>query len=38
MTRTRYKIYNEEAPHFLTMTVVEWIPFVLAPTRPAVSL
>ena len=26
MTRSRYKIYNEQQPHFLTMTVVEWIP------------
>lgn len=26
MTRTRYKIYNDQQPHFLTMTVVEWLP------------
>ena len=24
MARTRYKIYDPEAPHFLTATVVEW--------------
>ncbi len=26
MTRSRYKIYNNQQPHFLTMTVVDWIP------------
>jgi len=31
MTRTRYKIYNEQQPHFLTMTVVEWIPLFAKP-------
>lgn len=25
MVRTRYKIYNNDQPHFLTMTIVEWI-------------
>jgi putative transposase len=29
MTRTRYKIYNEQQPHFLTMTVVEWLPLFM---------
>jgi putative transposase len=29
MTRTRYKIYNEQQPHFLTMTIVEWIPLFM---------
>jgi putative transposase len=29
MTRTRYKIYNDEQPHFLTMTIVEWIPLFI---------
>jgi len=31
MTRTRYKIYNKEQPHFLTMTVVEWMPMFTNP-------
>lgn len=31
MTRTRYNIYNEQQPHFLTMTVVEWIPLFTNP-------
>ncbi|GEM_PF-5298904 len=26
MTRTRYKIYNNQQPHFLTMTVVHLVP------------
>jgi putative transposase len=26
MGRSRYKIYNAELPHFLTMTVVGWLP------------
>jgi putative transposase len=26
MGRSRYKIYNTEVPHFLTMTVVDWLP------------
>jgi REP element-mobilizing transposase RayT len=26
MGRSRYKIYNTELPHFLTMTVVDWLP------------
>ncbi|MCX6137854.1 MAG: hypothetical protein NTV54_10205 [Ignavibacteriales bacterium] len=31
MAPTRYKIYNGEVPHFLTMTVVEWIPLFINP-------
>ncbi len=31
MTRTRYKIYEEAQPHFLTMTIVEWIPLFTNP-------
>lgn len=31
MTRTRYKIYEEEQPHFLTMTIVDWIPLFTNP-------
>jgi REP element-mobilizing transposase RayT len=26
MGRSRYKIYNTEVPHFLTMTIVDWLP------------
>ncbi len=26
MGRSRYKIYNTEYPHFLTMTIVDWLP------------
>jgi hypothetical protein len=26
MGRSHYKIYNTEVPHFLTMTVVDWLP------------
>jgi len=26
MGRSRYKIYHDDQPHFLTMTVVEWLP------------
>lgn len=29
MTRTRYKIYNQHQPHFLTMTIVQWIPLFM---------
>lgn len=29
MTRTRYKIYNEQQPHFLTMTIVDWMPLFI---------
>ena len=31
MTRTRYKIYNEGQPHFLTATIVEWMPLFTNP-------
>lgn len=26
MSRTRYRIYENQAPHFLTCTVVDWLP------------
>jgi putative transposase len=26
MTRTRYKVYDPGAPHFLTCTILEWLP------------
>jgi len=32
MGRSRYQIYNQQAPHFLTCTVLNWIPLF---TRPA---
>ncbi|VFM95184.1 MAG: REP element-mobilizing transposase RayT [Candidatus Kentron sp. G] len=32
MGRSRYKIYNETTPHFLTCTTLNWIPLF---TRPA---
>jgi putative transposase len=31
MTRTRYRIYEKEQPHFLTCTIVGWLPIF---TRP----
>jgi hypothetical protein len=31
MSHTRYKIYNEGQPHFLTATTVEWIPLFTKP-------
>jgi len=31
MSRTRYKIYNKGQPHFLTATIVEWIPLFTNP-------
>lgn len=38
MTRIRYKIYNDEQPHFLTMTVVEWIPLFTNPEIVSITL
>jgi putative transposase len=29
--RSRYKIYNSDYPHFLTMTVVDWLPIFANP-------
>ena len=34
MGRSRYKIYDEKAPHFLTCTVLNWMPLF---TRPQTS-
>ena len=31
MTRTRYKVYHDDQPHFLTATIVEWIPLFTNP-------
>jgi putative transposase len=36
MTRSRYKMYDKEIPHFLTMTTVDWIP--LFANRDIVSI
>jgi putative transposase len=29
MARSRYKIYNNDQPHFLTITIIEWIPLFM---------
>src|SRR5438270_921788 len=34
MSRTRYRIWEQEQPHFLTWTVVAWLPVF---TRPETS-
>src|SRR5437764_581039 len=31
MTRSRYRIYNSNCPHFLTCTVVGWLPIFARP-------
>jgi len=31
MAKTRYKIIHKEAPHFLTTTVLNWIPLFINP-------
>jgi REP element-mobilizing transposase RayT len=31
MSRTRYQIYDNQAPHFLTCTVVNWLPLFSSP-------
>ena len=31
MGRSRYKIYNSDYPHFLTMTIVDWLPLFINP-------
>jgi len=33
MTRSRYRIYDSQSPHFLTCTVVDWLPLF---SRPAI--
>lgn len=33
MTRTRYKIYDPDLPHFLTATVVHWLPLFSQPAH-----
>tara|TARA_B100000809_G_scaffold216539_1_gene222266 strand:+ start:28 stop:552 length:525 start_codon:yes stop_codon:yes gene_type:complete len=36
MSRNRYKIYENAHPHFLTCTIVEWLPVFIRP--PAVQI
>ena len=31
MTRSRYRIYEDQSPHFLTCTVVNWLPLFSSP-------
>lgn len=38
MTRTRYKIYDNAQPHFLTCTVVGWAPVFTNPDTVAIVL
>ena len=38
MTRSRYKIYNDQQPHFLTATVVDWIPLFANPEIVSIIL
>ncbi len=32
MARSRYRIYDSQAPHFLTCTVVNWVPLFSSPS------
>ena len=38
MGRSRYRIHTLDAPHFLTCTVVGWLPLFARPAAPAVVL
>jgi REP-associated tyrosine transposase len=38
MSRSRYKIYDERFPHFLTCTVVNWIPIFSNPQNASIVL
>ncbi len=38
MGRTRYKIYDKEAAHFLTATIVNWIPLFSNPDHAQIIL
>jgi putative transposase len=38
MTRTRYKIGEKDAPHFLTGTVVNWLPLFSNPENAGIVL
>jgi len=38
MGRSRYKIYNSDYPHFLTMTTVDWLPILIHQEVAAIVL
>lgn len=38
MSRTRYKVYDNAYPHFLTCTVVEWLPVFTRPDAVQILL
>ena len=38
MTRTRYRIYEQEQPHFLTCTIVGWLPVFTRPETTEIIL
>jgi REP element-mobilizing transposase RayT len=38
MGRSRYRIYDEKAPHFVTCTVLNWIPLFTRPQTTAIVL
>ncbi len=38
MAKSRYKIIEKHAPHFLTMTIVNWIPLFASPTLASILL
>jgi putative transposase len=38
MPRTRYKIYDNEYPHFLTCTIVDWLPVFTRPEAVEIVL
>ena len=38
MTRTRYKIYEDAYPHFVTCTVVDWLPVFNRPEASTIIL
>jgi putative transposase len=38
MSRTRYKIYDNAYPHFLTCTIVEWLPIFTRPEAVQIVL
>jgi REP element-mobilizing transposase RayT len=38
MSRTRYKVYDDAYPHFLTCTIVDWLPIFTRPDAVQVLL
>lgn len=38
MSRTRYKIYDNSYPHFVTCTVVDWLPVFTRPEAAQIIL